>query len=1196
MNSLVNSSTLIEDLHLNTPPPIAGNVSQGSFRAVQDHGQPGKPYSLITVSPVEHQQNPTQISRYFRTSASISGWDHEVVLVDGAPDNVPIETVATFYCGDGKAGGALYLLALYPRSGGKPEFDLHAMVRQPGEEASWEGVDFSRTGYSNLFAGAVHQLDVHQSMDGTAIIYGVVEPAPGNTSLFFLTTGKSSDISDWTANPFEYDAGATYKMLAPKGDGDPVVAKCGSSTIEFLPITVGSDGVVNVQTDGIVTWKYGDLNDGDAIGAADLIAPPECADSQGCLLLAKSGALYAISGYGVAGGTVKSVELTSSAAGPVSPVPGGTPGNITRVVSGVDSTGLCTLLAADQTNTLWQLVQGSTDEFAFGSWTLLGDVVSLVACPANMTSGSEAFYYDGTRAAVCYIAKDPATTLWHGFDVAIPYVSGSKTYKQSHELPNNSYSHQIILQDENENPLRSSAIEITTDRKAIVEVSGVTYHTGPSPDDAIRDILTDAEGKITVSSRATGLLSPKITATASQAGVTSTFSADSDVHNRLAGNDKSFPITADSLHSGGVLATSVTGASAKKFATNVTKIASTGLNQKSAGMSDAAPTCHMMVREGDSLNITELPEAEFDRAAGDAGSVWSDIGDAIHWLEKAAKTVGKVLIKVLSAEVHFIVQLDKVFYKFVTKTLEDTFKGLESLFAWSTALIKAEIDFVEDLMKFLRLLFEWKNVLVTKTLFKETIHAGLTAFQSEISTVTDAILTEVKKGEAAANKDFDALLQKLMPKGRKMGDSAPKVRNKFTGPGNNSPMAMSGYNSAHNKHAMRMSYVKNKAQQNPPHNSSAIALSLGGQGGLSFDEGIFDDIINKIENDPGVKQTLSGLGSFFKNEKIKSFKDLLDAAAYTFLSIFKLAADVAFDVVEGIIKALKQFAEAVIGALLNVITNPIQIPVVSDIYEIISGSKLTLLDLFSLIGAVPTTLIYELFTGKPPFTADSISKIVDLVKAKKWIPGSATAFGAVLDSDRTVKDLSLAVVFGGVVLTVFDSIGFGLAANDKEIGGWLNIFVTLGANLMLAFVVVLSMIAAGISNAGGSGPKIPLSLGIFGLILLASIVLSAREKKHPDLAYGGPLVLGSLGVIALTFAVVDASLLDVSDPTARDLTIASLILAPIAPTSLLATLADGKEFATDFVMVFGIISQLLGDAVSPILAYSAILSEDGALA
>ena len=105
-------------------------------------------------------------------------------------------------------------------------------------------------------------------------------------------------------------------------------------------------------------------------------------------------------------------------------------------------------------------------------------------------------------------------------------------------------------------------------------------------------------------------------------------------------------------------------------------------------------------------------------------------------------------------------------------------------------------------------------------------------------------------------------------------------------------------------------------------------------------------------------------------------KKVLDLTIGDLLQLLTLALDATFDLVEGLVEAFFATIAAFIENIHEFLTAPWDIPLITPLYNFITKqppgaeSNLTVLDVFSLMLAVPSTPAAKLITGQAPFPDD----------------------------------------------------------------------------------------------------------------------------------------------------------------------------------------------------------------------------------
>lgn len=111
----------------------------------------------------------------------------------------------------------------------------------------------------------------------------------------------------------------------------------------------------------------------------------------------------------------------------------------------------------------------------------------------------------------------------------------------------------------------------------------------------------------------------------------------------------------------------------------------------------------------------------------------------------------------------------------------------------------------------------------------------------------------------------------------------------------------------------------------------------------------------------------------FKTDVADRLSDLdpVDAVKST----LALCSVVLLKTAKNVLAAILDLVQAILQAVLDGVDTPIDIPVITWMYEKVTGQKgMSVLDLFCLICAIPSTVIYKLVSRKTPFPDDTILK------------------------------------------------------------------------------------------------------------------------------------------------------------------------------------------------------------------------------
>ena len=84
-----------------------------------------------------------------------------------------------------------------------------------------------------------------------------------------------------------------------------------------------------------------------------------------------------------------------------------------------------------------------------------------------------------------------------------------------------------------------------------------------------------------------------------------------------------------------------------------------------------------------------------------------------------------------------------------------------------------------------------------------------------------------------------------------------------------------------------------------------------------------------------------------------------------------IASDLILKSARNLIVKVVDIIKIMISGLLDFLDAPLDIPIISYIYKVITGDQLTFLDLVTLVGAIPATILYKLMSGQTPFPDNS---------------------------------------------------------------------------------------------------------------------------------------------------------------------------------------------------------------------------------
>jgi hypothetical protein len=413
---------------------------------------------------------------------------------------------------------------------------------------------------------------------------------------------------------------------------------------------------------------------------------------------------------------------------------------------------------------------------------------------------------------------------------------------------------------------------------------------------------------------------------------------------------------------------------------------------------------------------------------------WHDLcnfpHDIDHAIKKAALAVTQMAVDVENKVVHVTMELASgatQMLDLVIHTVDDVVSAIKCAFRYVERGVEEAIDW-------LKALFNWHDILNTKNIIEASLN-GLMLKLADVlnpaspNSVEALINNAFSNAEATITAAFADAAQYFGPR-----DSFQSTTNSVPYPAGATPIGTdplnpSTLNQAQASNGTHTNYVQ--THTNTYANQGGTFPPLTSGGGPNTDNTL-QSLTNTVTQNTGSGTSyqtdhasfLSTLESVFSSRQ--SFVDtimldLINAAQAVVLDVLKF--------VDKIIQDLLSLAYDAITGFQDMLTKNIDIPVISWIWKQISGHNLTMLDLFSLGVAVPTTLLYKLTFGLPgataPFTDDEAQQIVETLNNPQTFPwpilGSGLAAASSGFTPEVISTLQKALaVPGALVFTVAD--------------------------------------------------------------------------------------------------------------------------------------------------------------------------------
>ncbi|MFN8464724.1 MAG: hypothetical protein U0X20_04200 [Caldilineaceae bacterium] len=347
-------------------------------------------------------------------------------------------------------------------------------------------------------------------------------------------------------------------------------------------------------------------------------------------------------------------------------------------------------------------------------------------------------------------------------------------------------------------------------------------------------------------------------------------------------------------------------------------------------------------------------------------SFWNGVRSGAIVITDCIVSIGKLVYM----GVQYIENQVKKVFREVVHNIEDL---ADSIAIFFVSLGKA----LEDVIELLSLLLHFEEVVVTHTIIKAALLAQVDALAGNITqNGLPAVDTFLGQGEEAIAKLFCKVKQQVDPSvtcasTKAAASAASPPISSFSGTGATAHTVFrvapkdGGTPTSHTVYATwGFHKVKSHYQQ-----ASASAPGAGSPGDPIAD--FFASFAASLASNATLQQAFSQTKSdFAATFKVQSTDQFLKMAIVDLLDILQDLLIGSIAVAKAFLDGLLALAADMVAFLFDpttgLLTRPLGIPVLSDLYRLLFGSELTFLDLIILVAAIPVTFLYRIIEGAWP--------------------------------------------------------------------------------------------------------------------------------------------------------------------------------------------------------------------------------------
>gem|GEM_PF-6590538 len=425
-------------------------------------------------------------------------------------------------------------------------------------------------------------------------------------------------------------------------------------------------------------------------------------------------------------------------------------------------------------------------------------------------------------------------------------------------------------------------------------------------------------------------------------------------------------------------------------------------------------------------------------------AAWNSFVSGVTQVAQIVVTTVSDAVSSVREGISEIVQSVKVFISnvgnFVVKTIGQAVSFLKGIFAQ----LKIGIDKV---ITFFKSLFEWDDILYTQQIIKYQVNCLNGTLNAMITNVQNMVVSNILSFKANMTSLFSNYRTQLA--GVDLGYSFEQGKTE---------QGMQGNVSA--------GWFSNTLQENLPG-------ATGGPGSavLSCITTILAELEtlgNNISNEPG----FNAARAYFE-KMVQDPSTIPQLLAVGIMSVIEGILDTILDTAVALINIFTKVLTTLITEVFNLLNQELYIPVLTEVYQLCTGQKLSvsMLDIFTFAIAAPATIIYKLIKGTAPFTQTDVAELTSGLQSNV-LNANAPSYKKWNVIRNCLAPILSTVVVGLTVASDGQSVGNDIksmgasaAKGAQQVAGFLNKNLSgVNAAYVNIGIAVLKIVGAGITG------------------------------------------------------------------------------------------------------------------------------------
>lgn len=318
------------------------------------------------------------------------------------------------------------------------------------------------------------------------------------------------------------------------------------------------------------------------------------------------------------------------------------------------------------------------------------------------------------------------------------------------------------------------------------------------------------------------------------------------------------------------------------------------------------------------------------------------IGDFFRAVTKSIVEVCEIIVNGVKAAFKFVINGVEMIFETVISVVKDILKVVE-------IILKPVLVTFKHIFRWLASLFGWNYVLYTKRAIANTIEFFMDLMPEKVKESCDELCRKIEESQSRIDDWLDHVMQNIDPDSKCMDTIENYIPDEL-------PYAYELSNDPLQAKLSQMAY------------SNEIPVLLSEDIGIS--ESI-DRAFEKLNKFAELRNSedFSKAGEYFK----RSFNNTDNFYSFMLAGLLSTVRGILHAILDGCVEVISALTSAlgeIMSSIKEVVTTTIDLPIFNEIYSWLSDGDMSLLDMSSLIIALPVTILGKCILGKVPFSSE----------------------------------------------------------------------------------------------------------------------------------------------------------------------------------------------------------------------------------